>query len=66
MGTTQGISLHSYLHLKLEKKKPCFSYYFLYFSFNKIREQEGRTDSAPRWGDWVGGKGDGGPNNVHM
>jgi hypothetical protein len=45
METTQGISLCSYLHLKLPKT-PCFSY----FLFNKIAEQEGGTSSA-----WTGG-----------
>jgi hypothetical protein len=43
-----GISLHSYLYLKLEKR-----YVFLIIScflFNKIREEEGRTVSA-----WKGG-----------
>jgi hypothetical protein len=47
METTQGISLYSYLYLKLAKT-PCFSYYLLWFFFYKIREQEGRTGSA--WG----------------
>jgi hypothetical protein len=47
METTQGISLCSYLHLKLPKT-PCFSY----FLFNKIAEQEGGTGSARRkWGE---------------
>jgi hypothetical protein len=35
-----GISLYSYLYLKLPKT-PCLSYYLLYFLFKKIREQEG-------------------------
>jgi hypothetical protein len=39
-----GISLHSYLYLKLEKPL-CLSYYLLCFLFNKIGE-EGRTGSA--------------------
>jgi hypothetical protein len=29
---------------------PCFSYYLLCLLFNKIREEEGRTSSAQRWG----------------
>jgi hypothetical protein len=40
-----GVSLYSYLYLKLAKM-PCLSYYLLCFLFNKIREQEGRTGSA--------------------
>jgi hypothetical protein len=39
-----GISLYSYLYLKLAKIL-CFSYYFICFPSNKIGE-EGRTDSA--------------------
>jgi hypothetical protein len=57
MEKTQGISLYSYLYLKLTKIT-CFSYYFYgFFSFYKIREQEGRTGSAQRhmgWGErWL-------------
>jgi hypothetical protein len=40
-----GISLYSYLYLKLAKPL-CLSYYLLCFLFNKTREQEGRTGSA--------------------
>jgi hypothetical protein len=40
-----GISLYSYLYLKLAKMI-CLSYYLLCFLFNKIREQEGGTGSA--------------------
>jgi hypothetical protein len=36
---TLGISLHSYLYLKL-KKTLCLSYFLLCFLFNKIGEQE--------------------------
>jgi hypothetical protein len=50
METTLGISLYSYLHLKLAKML-CLSYYLLCFLFNKIREQEGRTVSARKHGD---------------
>jgi hypothetical protein len=39
METIPGISLYSYLHLKLAKM-PCFSYYILCFSFNKIRSKK--------------------------
>jgi hypothetical protein len=44
-----GISLYSCLYLKLAKML-CVSYYFLYFLFNKIREQEGRTGSTWKLG----------------
>jgi hypothetical protein len=47
METTQGISLYSYLYLKLAMT-PCFSYYRLCFFFYKIGEQEGTTGSAWR------------------
>jgi hypothetical protein len=40
-----GISLYSYLYLKLAKT-PCLSYYPLCFLFNKIGEQEDGTGSA--------------------
>jgi hypothetical protein len=49
METTQGISLNSYLYLKLAKM-PCFSYLLCFF-FYKIREED-RTGSAQRWGRW--------------
>jgi hypothetical protein len=39
-----GISLYSYLYLKLAKML-CFSYYLLCFLFNKIGDK-GRTGSA--------------------
>jgi hypothetical protein len=42
-----GISLYSYLYLKLAKM-PSFSYYLLCFLFNKIGEQEGRTSSTQK------------------
>jgi hypothetical protein len=45
MVTTLGISLYSFLYLKLAKTL-CFSYYLLCFIFNKVREQEGGTCSA--------------------
>jgi hypothetical protein len=44
-----GISLYSYLYLKLAKML-CLSFYLLCFLFNKIREQEGRISSAWKWG----------------
>jgi hypothetical protein len=40
-----GISLYSYLYLKLAKKIPKLSDYFLCFLFNKIGKK-GRTGSA--------------------
>jgi hypothetical protein len=45
-----GISLYSCLYLKLAKM-PYLSYYLLSFLFNKIREQEGGTGSAWKWGE---------------
>jgi hypothetical protein len=42
-----GISLYSYLYLKLAKML-CSSYYLLCFLFNKIGEQEGRTGCAEK------------------
>jgi hypothetical protein len=44
-----GISLYSYLYLKLAKML-CLSYYLLCFLFNKIGE-EGRTGSAWKQGN---------------
>jgi hypothetical protein len=43
--------LFSYLNLKLAKT-PSFSYYVLCFFFYKIGEQESRTGSAQRWGEY--------------
>jgi hypothetical protein len=51
---TLGIPVCSYLYLKLAKT-PCV-YYFLYFLFNKTKEQEGETGSAQKWGKRKGGK----------
>jgi hypothetical protein len=48
MEATLGISLYSYLYLKVAKTL-CFSYYLLCFLFNKIREQEGGIVSAQKW-----------------
>jgi hypothetical protein len=42
MEAMPGISLYSYLCLKLVKTL-CLSYYFLSFLFNKIKEQEDGT-----------------------
>jgi hypothetical protein len=52
METMLGISLYSYLYLKLAKTL-CLSYYLLCFLFNKIGEQEG---SAQKWGRGRGPK----------
>jgi hypothetical protein len=57
-----GISLYSYLHLKLAKTL-CFSFYLICFFFNKIGEQEGGTGYAHH-PPWCGGWGDG-LNNVY-
>jgi hypothetical protein len=48
MVTTLEISLYSYLYFKLAKLLR-FSYYLLYFLFNKFGKQEGRTGSAWKW-----------------
>jgi hypothetical protein len=60
MEATQRISLYSYSYLKLAKT-PYFSYYFLCFFLNKIREQEGRTGSTQSQRN-----GGGWPNNVYI
>jgi hypothetical protein len=49
METTQGISLCSYLYLKLAKTS-CFSFYLLSSFFYKIEEQEDRAGSVGREG----------------
>jgi hypothetical protein len=49
MEATQGISVYSYLYLKLAKML-CRFYYLLCFLFYKIREQEGGTGSARNGG----------------
>jgi hypothetical protein len=54
MEASLGISLYSYLYLKLAKML-CLSYYLLCFLFNKIGEQEDRTGSAWEW-KWVCGE----------
>jgi hypothetical protein len=46
--TTQGISLYSYLYLRLAKTL-FFSYNLLCFLFNKIGEKEGGKGSAQKW-----------------
>jgi hypothetical protein len=59
-----GISMYSYLYLKLAKML-CISYYHLCFLFNKIGE-DGRTSSAWKPGERVWeAKGRDGPNNVY-
>jgi hypothetical protein len=60
METVLGISLYSYLYLKLAKPI-CLSYYLLCFLFNIIGEEESRTGSSQKWG----GVGGGGPNKVY-
>jgi hypothetical protein len=48
METTLGLSLYSYLYLKLAKTV-CFSYYLSCFLFKKIGEQEGGTGFSQKW-----------------
>jgi hypothetical protein len=48
-----GISLYNYVYLRLAKTL-CFSYYLLYFIFNKIGEQEEGTGSAQKQGRGCG------------
>jgi hypothetical protein len=49
MKTTQGISLYSYLYLKLAKM-PCFSYYLLWF-FSSTKSENRRAEQVlPRVG----------------
>jgi hypothetical protein len=52
MEATLGISLYSYLCLKVAKML-CLSFYCLCFLFTKIGEQEGGTGSAQKGGDGV-------------
>jgi hypothetical protein len=58
MGIGQGISLCSYLYLKVAKMA-CFSYYLLYFLFYKIREEECRigSEGVGSWHQWERGGG---------
>jgi translation initiation factor 2 beta subunit (eIF-2beta)/eIF-5 len=51
MESMLGISLYSYLYLKLAKML-CLSYYVLCFLFNKIEEEEDGTGSAREQGGW--------------
>jgi hypothetical protein len=70
METMLGISLYSYLYLKLAKML-CLSYYLLCFLFNKIGK-EGIKGSAWKQGggeeegEGEGGRGIDGPNNVYI
>jgi hypothetical protein len=59
-----GISLYSYLYLKLAKTMS-LSYYLSCFLFNKIGEEEGGTgtDSAQKLG---GGEGMGHKQCIHV
>jgi hypothetical protein len=50
MVTMLGISLYSYVYLKLAKML-CFSYYLLCFQFDKIGEKD-ETGSAQRREEW--------------
>jgi hypothetical protein len=51
MVTILGLSLYSYLYLKLEK---CCAFLTISYVFNKIKEQEGGTGSAGKWGEGCG------------
>jgi hypothetical protein len=55
MEATPGISLYSYLYLKLAKTL-CFSYCHSCFLFNNTGVQEGRTSSAWKQERWVRGE----------
>jgi hypothetical protein len=55
---TQGISLCSYLHLKLANML-CFSYYLFFFPTKLVNKRAKQV--LPRGGGWEGG----GPNNVY-
>jgi hypothetical protein len=59
-----GISLDSYLYLKLAKML-CLSYDLLCFFFNKVGKQKGGTGSALKQGVEGWGVCGGGPNNVY-
>jgi hypothetical protein len=58
MDTTQGISLYSYLHLKLAKM-PCFSFYIIWF-FSSTKLENKRAEQVLASGSGGGG----GPENV--
>jgi hypothetical protein len=49
MEATLGISLYSYIYLKLAKTL-CLSYFLLCFLVNQIGEQDGGTGCAQKWG----------------
>jgi hypothetical protein len=56
MEVTLGISLYSYLYLKLAKTI-CLSYYLFYFLLNKIGEEGGRGSAWKRRFGGLGGWG---------
>jgi hypothetical protein len=60
--TAQGISLYSYLYLKLPKT-PCSSYYLLCFS--SIKPENNRVKQVLPGGGRGGREVGGGPNNVY-
>jgi hypothetical protein len=61
METTKGISLYSYLYLKLKK---AILFFIIYdFSSTKLENKRGEQVLPQGWG---GGKGGSGPNNVYI
>jgi hypothetical protein len=66
MEATLGISLYSYLYLKLAKML-CLSYYLLCFLFKKKLENKRAEQVLPGSERVVGGgRGRDGPNNVYI
>jgi hypothetical protein len=66
METTQGISLYTYLYLKLAKM-PYFSFYLLYF-FSSLKLENKRAEQVLPRGRMAGmrvGRGRS-PNNVYI
>jgi hypothetical protein len=53
METTQGLSLYSYLYLKLTKLHVFLTTFSVFYGFSsiKLEGKKGRTGSAWRWGE---------------
>jgi hypothetical protein len=62
MEATQGISLYSYLHLKLAKTL-CFP--FILYVFSSTKSENKRVEQVLPGGGGDKEKGRGGPNNVY-